>query len=123
MKAKRNPERRQWNLLFFTHTIMWLIGWGVGIHITSISDYSETFVAGLFLLMWTILFAVHASVFYYTKGRGDSAERERQAYRDGFNDAMRHLQNADAPAFAHPLALDEDGELVELPLESKRKRS
>jgi hypothetical protein len=120
MKAKRNPERRQWNLLFFTHTIVSLIVWGFGIHFVSVLDFDGSFITAVFLLLWTILFVVHASVFYYSKGRGDSAERERQSYRDGFNDALRYLQAE--PRATHHLEMDEDGELVELPMENKRKR-
>jgi hypothetical protein len=121
MKQKRTSERRRWNLLLFTHTIVWLMGWGLGIHIASISDYSQTFVAALFLLMWTLLFVIHIGAFYYTKGRADATDRERLSYRDGYNDAIRELMNSDRAFDARHLTLDEDGELVEIQPESKRK--
>jgi hypothetical protein len=121
MKEKRSSRRANGGGYFFLHTVVWLIGWGFGIHFASVLDYNGSFVTGLFLLLWTILFVVHASVYYSSKARSDSAGRERQAYRDGYNDAMRELMIADHTDAPRRLTMDEDGELVEMPLESKRK--
>ncbi len=60
---------------------------------------------------------LHVGATYYQIGRGDISQLEREAYRDGFADAMNQLGS---PAERiERLALDDEGELVELP---KRKR-
>ncbi len=69
------------------------------------------------LLIWTPIMLLHVGATYYQIGRGDISKLERDAYRDGFADAMRQLG---APQERiERLALDDEGELVELP---KRKR-
>jgi hypothetical protein len=74
------------------------------------------------LLFWTGLLLLHVGATYYQRGRGSISQIERDAYRDGFADAMRQLgSQADA---VERLSLDDEGELVELPMQppAKRKR-
>ena len=70
------------------------------------------------LLFWTPILLLHVGATYYQIGRGDISKLEREAYRDGFADAMKQLGSPSERI--ERLALDDEGELVELP---KRKRS
>jgi hypothetical protein len=124
VKEKRAPEQHNRNLLLFLHTILWLPGWVIGIYLISIPTFSAAFVA-LVLLLWTLLFMIHLSLHYYAKGRSDGAEGERQAYRDGYNDAVRAIMNPDRSYEARRLMVEtseDDGELIDWQPQGKRKR-
>lgn len=71
------------------------------------------------LLLWTPLLLVHTAVTYYLRGRSGISRLEREAYRDGYADAMR--QTGERPEPIGRLALDEDGELVDIPVKYKRQ--
>jgi hypothetical protein len=118
MKAKNDPRRSQ-RLLLFTHTLLWLIGWGFGIYFAA--DLSS-FIPGFVLLIWTLIFIFHCILYLTSADRTDAVDRERQAYRDGFNDALRHLQSQGTPRYEPAHLLEEDAELLEWEAEGKRKR-
>jgi ABC-type transport system involved in cytochrome bd biosynthesis fused ATPase/permease subunit len=119
MKEKENPRRSQ-RLLLFLHTLLWLISWGFGIYFAPIM---YTFIPGIVLFFWTLVFILHCLFYATSASRANAHERERQAYRDGFNDALRHLQDQDISRFQPTHRLDEDDELIEWEAESKRKHS
>jgi hypothetical protein len=113
-----NGAQRAWKVLLIVHLICYEI-----FFIFSIDGFKfggdyvyQYFIA---LLFWTPILLLHVGVTYYQTGRGDITALERKAYRDGFADAVRQLE--DRSYNAQRLALDDEGELVELP--EKRKRS
>lgn len=62
---------------------------------------------------------LHIGAHYFHAGRGDISRIEREAYRDGFADAVRQLDRR--PDALERLTLNDEGELVEF--QEKRKRS
>jgi hypothetical protein len=77
----------------------------------------------LLALFWTPVLFFHVGAHLYLAGRSDAGAGERQAYREGFHDGARY--SADDVYDARPrrrLEIDEDGELVDFPLEGKQKR-
>jgi hypothetical protein len=72
------------------------------------------------LLVWTVLLFAHVGVTFYYSGRGDITRLERDAYREGYTDAVR--QFSDRPYEARRLALDDEGELIEVPEEKPKRR-
>ena len=122
MKEKDNPRRSQ-RLLLFTHTLLWLIGWGFGIHFVAVLDYNGSLITGIILFFWTLIFILHCLLYSTPANRTNALEQERQAYRDGFNDALRQLQNQGISRYESAHLLEEDDELIEWEPEGKRKRS
>ena len=81
----------------------------------------------LLALFWIPVLLFHVGAHLYLAGRSDVGSGERAAYREGFRDGVRY--SADDGYYdgydARPrrrLEIDEDGELVEFPLEGKQKR-
>ena len=74
----------------------------------------------IILLFWLPILLLHVGVTYHQLGHGDISRLERDAYREGFADAAR--QFADRSYDAPQLALDDEGEFVELPEKRKRVR-
>lgn len=74
-----------------------------------------------FALLWIPFLLIHVGAHLYFAGRSDGGATERQVYREGFRDGARH--SSEDGYDTRRLMLDEDGELVELPLENKQKRS
>ena len=121
MKVKDDPRKPQ-RLLLFTHTLLWLIGWGFGIHFAAVSTYNGSLISSIILFFWTLVFILHCLFYATSASRADAHERERKAYREGFSDALRHLQKQDDFRYEPIHMLDEDGELTEWEPEGKRKR-
>lgn len=91
-----------------------------------IRNYAAIYAQQIFLaLFWIPVLLVHIGAHLYLAGRSDVGSGEREAYREGFRDGARY-STADDAYEARPrrhLEIDdEDGELVEFPLEGKQKR-
>lgn len=111
-----NGSQRISKLLLWLHSIAYVILFVYAIDAFKFGSYyvHDYFIV---LLFWTPILLLHVGATYYQIGRGDISKLERDAYRDGFADAMRQL--GAPPERIERLALDDEGELVELP---KRKR-
>ncbi len=77
-------------------------------------------------LIWTAAFIMHGWTYFLGKVREAKAVRgstsiqdERQAYRDGFNDAVRMIR--DGQDMPNRLMIDDDGELIDERAAGKRK--
>ncbi len=119
MRKKPGGEQRVWKTLLLIHVLCYeaffiyaLDSFKFGYWYTTQQDF-------IILMIWSLILMLHLAVTYYHSGRGDISRLEREAYRDGFADAMRQLGNR--PDAVERLALDDEGELVELPV-AKRKR-
>lgn len=122
MSRKPAGEQRVWKILLLIHIICYEI-----FFIYSIDGFKfgASFVHDYFiiLLFWTPILLLHVGATYYYGGRADLSRLEREAYRDGFADAVRQLGSH--PDAIERLALDDEGELVEMPVQpsvAKRKR-
>lgn len=124
MPEKRKNGRRGWNLLLAVHLFVYVIAWIIALSLISTmwtahfgADYLA-FIAGV--LLWLPVLALHTGAYIYTGRRQhvSSPDAERQAYRDGFVDAMERL--ADRTYEESRLRLDDEGELIELPEKHKR---
>lgn len=72
----------------------------------------------MILFLWTPLFLLHVATHFHHAGGANAVMRERQAYRDGFADAMN--QRSSPPDVIDLLSLHDEDELLEVP--EKRKR-
>lgn len=114
-------QRRRWNiweLLLLTHLVLY----GAFFVITlSRFNYYLYVTQNNFtiLLFWTPLLLIHTAITYYQRGRGDISRLEREAYRDGYADAARQLGRRNEPI--ERLGLDDEGELVDMPVKYKRR--
>jgi len=113
-------QRRRWNvleLLLLTHLVLY-----GAFFVIALTNFNYVWYSSqnnfIILLFWTPLLLIHTAVTYYQRGRGDISRLEREAYRDGYADAMRQLGGRNEPA--ERLALDDEGELVEMPVKYKR---
>ncbi len=104
------------NLWFTAHVIFYgLLG------LITIFSYNSMFSTpfGPIFAFWTIFFFLHMRSYYLHLGRGGGIRDERQAYRDGFNDAIHMIRSGnDVP---NRLMIDDDGELIEETEPEKRK--
>lgn len=116
----RKNERRGWLLLLLIHLICYASFFIIALANFNYVWYSSqnNFIA---LLLWTPLLLLHVGAHYYHAGRGDISRIERDAYRDGYADAMRQL--GDKSASFERLALDDEGELVDLMEKRKHHQS
>ena len=124
MPDQRKSQRTGWNLLLGIHLGAYLIIWFLALNGLAHFDidefnttYSHVITAAL---VWLPILAAHLLAYLYTGRRRQLAPGmavERQAYRDGFADALRQLP--DPTAAVERLGLYDEDELVELP---KRKR-
>ncbi len=120
MSQKRTHRLEAANLLLAVHLLFYTIMWGIAIYgsVVGLSPnmYSYRNLA-VVALLWLPVLALHSVLYLRTAAR-TTPDAERQAYREGFTDAMGRL--ADQSYDAHRLRLDDEGELVEF--EGKRKR-
>ncbi len=117
-KHKRSAGQQLSQIVLMLHGLLYTLGWGLAFY-TILRGGSSMY--QLIIMVWSLLLIVHVGVHFYFNGQNaqvETTEIERQAYRDGFADAMRQLQQEQGSSSR--LALDEDGELVEF--HSKRKR-
>ncbi|MDX2159986.1 MAG: hypothetical protein SF162_01550 [bacterium] len=117
------------NLAFAIHTFVYGAIFAVALLSSTSNGYNgfETLA-----LVWTIPYLLHVRGFYTSGQRVNTTDLERQAYRDGFNDAMRQMARQAAEAershdrYESRMTLDDDGELLEADeidyAYSKRKR-
>ncbi len=121
MPKKRSNRRRAWDLLLAVHLLLYTLAWVMAIYGMLLApplymmDYRNV---AVIVLLWLPALAVHVSL-YANVARRESPDSERQAYREGFADAMERL--ADRSYDVSRLTLDDEGELVEVDL-PKRKR-
>jgi hypothetical protein len=108
-------EQRLWKLLLLIHLICY-----EAFFIIALSNFNTVWYTSqnnfIILMFWTPLLLLHVGATYYYSGRGNISRVERDAYREGYADAMR--QFSDRSYDASRLTLDDEGELVEV----KRKR-
>lgn len=89
-----------------------------------VNDWPRAFIP--MYLIWTAAFIMHGWTYFLGKIREAKAARgsnsiqdERQAYRDGFNDAVRMIR--DGQDMPNRLMIDDDGELIDEQAAGKRK--
>ena len=112
-----NGSQRIWKSLLLIHIICYEAFFIYALDSFKFSHWWSTQNYFIILMFWTLILLLHVGATYYQIGRGDIGKLERDAYRDGFADAVKQLGS---PADRiERLALDEEGELVEVP---KRKR-
>ncbi len=115
MRGRQISEQRWWKIFLLIHLICYEI-----FFLYALFDFTMWYSPQrefAILLLWTPALLIHVAATYYQIGRGEISKVERDAYREGIADAMKQLG---APAERiERLALDDEGELVELP---KRKR-
>jgi hypothetical protein len=117
MRKKPGGEPRAWKILLLIHMICFEAFFIYALDSFKFGYWYATQNHFIILLFWSLILLLHVGVTYYHAGRGDISRLEREAYRDGFADAVRQLnQRSDS---VERLMLNDEGELVELP---KRKR-
>ncbi|MFN8527661.1 MAG: hypothetical protein U0670_03515 [Anaerolineae bacterium] len=115
--------------LIVGHTLAYGFVWFFTLLGAIIGDYSSIpnwWV--VMLLVWSAAYMLHGMSFMAARGRVGSTGDDRQAYRDGYQDAMRNIlamQERDhvERRYDRRLMIDDEGELLELMEEGKRKRS
>ena len=114
-------QRTGWNLLLGVHFGAYLIIWFLALNGLAHFDldefnttYSHVITAAL---VWLPILAAHLVAYLYTGRQRQIPDAHRDAYCDGFADALRQLP--DPTAAVERLGLYDEDELVELP---KRKR-
>ncbi len=127
MNSYQRPEQRRhwlWNTLIILHYVLYGLGWVLAMLFAMRGGFwGETFPLFL-MLFWVPVLVGHTALHFYMTGRGDSRANERQAYADGFTEAVNRLTEKRKPLDADEIAwrLGEDGELFEEPLKYKRER-
>jgi hypothetical protein len=119
MGKNLSRERQIWKLLLLIHLICYEIFFIYTVDGFKFGSSSYVHQYVIALLFWTPILLLHVGATYYQIGRGDISALEREAYRDGFADAVRQLGNR--PDALERLTLADEDELLELP--EKRKRS
>jgi hypothetical protein len=113
----KDNERRWWQLLLIIHLICYEV-----FFIIALSNFNYVWYTSqnnfIILLLWTPLLMLHVGATYYQRGRGDISRLEREAYREGYADAMHQLEARGEPI--KRLGLDDEGELVEFREKEKR---
>lgn len=106
-----------WKILLCIHLVAYL-----GFFIAALSTFNQIWYASqnnfIILLGWTVLLLAHVGTHFYYAGRAQVGALERQAYRDGFADAVRQLSRTSQGI--ERLTLEDDEDYFELP--EKRKR-
>lgn len=125
MSKQQKYTRRGWNLALASHVFVYLIMWLLALYALSVLpavnfSYDHThFIAAV--MLWLPILALHV-IAHVSSGRQiSSLENEREAYREGFADAVRQFANRQD--MVERLALDEDDELLELLEKPKRAHS
>lgn len=115
MTTERQRIRR--DFLMALHTIAYGLIWvsAFNLSLRGSSDFAFITIA----LAWTLVYVMHVRQYQREKALRDVKFDERQAYREGFNEAVRMMQSHDAPPAR--LTLDDDGELIDEPPQEKRK--
>lgn len=127
MQSEHTPEsptRLRQRKLFVLHLVIYAIAW-VGVLLdavtTSYGYQPITDFPMFYLMLWTPLVMGHIYFFLRATARQPSIEDDRASYREGFRDAVQMLRDQGEDDLIERLGLDEEGELVPLSVE-KRKR-
>ncbi len=119
MNRKTSPEWRLWKSLLLIH-----IAGYEAFFIASLANFNSVWYAAqnnfIILLFWTAILLLHVGMHYYHLGRSGLGTLERQAYRDGFADAVRQLANRQDGIDRR--ALNDESELLEIVEKPKRDR-
>ncbi len=124
MPQKLNRGRQVGNLLLAAHLSIYALVWFIAVSSVMTTFrliYSPSLTQNIAIaLFWLPVLALHLLLYVRARRSGEHVlpDVERQAYREGFADAMERL--ADRSYDVSRLALDDEGELVEI--EGKRKR-
>jgi hypothetical protein len=123
MSLKPSPERRLWNLFMILHGVTYTFFWAAAIYqVMRMDGYNLQVSVLQLVLFWLPLFILHVATHAYYLSRAQSGEGERQAYREGYSDAM-HYKPKHVLEDADNLYLSDDGELIELPIQAQEKSS
>lgn len=118
MSQKPGDTRRVWKILLLIHAIVYEAFFIYALDSFKFGSWYSTQQYFIILMFWSLILLLHTSATYFQIGRGDISRIERDAYRDGFADAVRQLgSRADR---VERLMLDDEGEMVEMG--EKRKR-
>lgn len=118
-KLKKPPRRGR--RLLAAHTIIYLVLWATAIHAIAMlpvvgfsHDYTQ-FIA--MVMLWLPFFLTHLAVYFWRRPPALTREQDREAYRQGFTDAVRLLPNIRQTDAAERLAImdDESSESIEKP--------
>jgi hypothetical protein len=118
--SKMPGVQRGWKILLLIHVICYEAFFIYAIDSFKFGAYYPQQYL-VILMVWSLILMLHVGVTYYQNGRGDISRLEREAYRDGFADAVRQLGHRNDTAERLMLDDEGDGELVEF--HEKRKRS
>jgi hypothetical protein len=124
LPEKHRNKRGSWNILLGVHLGAYLIVWFFALHGIAnfdLAEYTATYSHVITAaLVWLPVLAVHLAVYLYMGKQEHIPDGERQAYRDGFADAMRQFR--DHGDTVERLALDDEGEAEWVEVPEKRKR-
>lgn len=131
MSKKTGETRNIWKILLLIHTIVYEAFFIYAIDSFKFSSWYTTQQYFIILMIWSLILLLHVGATYHHVGRGDISKLERDAYREGFADAVRQFGSPAEmverlPLNQRQMALDDEGELVEMPVQvsaAKRKRS
>lgn len=118
---KRDPEQRLWRWFLMLHAIIFAGVWAGGLYELVAYPYLISKFFAPVALLWVPFFLLHMAAYSFYAGRRGSAEKERQAYREGVADALRQLR-ATMPERAQRLSIQEEEELFNAAEPEKRKR-
>ena len=112
--SKPQKEQRLPKLLFNAHTFIYL---GV-LTVALLSSFGTWFGFNPFTAMavvWSFVYLVHSRTYYMSTARSTHEVDARQAYREGYKDAMREaglMTDVQQPQVPARVWLDDEGELV-----------
>jgi hypothetical protein len=105
-----------WGILLVIHLVCYgtFFIWAID----RIKHGNEPQASFIILLFWMVALLIHVSTHFHFRAQGGLKSLERTAYREGFADAVRQL--ADRPDAVQRLALNDNGELLEIVEKPKR---
>ncbi len=115
MTTERQRIRR--DVLMALHTIAYGLLWVSAFNLSLRQADVHSLIP--IALAWALVYVMHVRQYQREKALRDVKVDERQAYREGFNEAVRMMQTREE--IPTRLALDDDGELIEEPAQEKRK--
>lgn len=123
---QRHSQRRYWlwNTLIILHYVLYGLAWLFAMAVTMRGSFWGDVFPLFLMLFWVPVLVGHTALHFYLSGRGDARNNERQAYADGFTEAVNRLTEKRKPLDPDEIAwrLGEDGELFEDIPKYKRER-
>ena len=120
---KTDVERRLWGGVLIAHGVIFTIFWILlFVSLMKFPSFDSDVTAYIVMLLWLPFLLAHVAAYFFYAGRKDSSALERRAYRDGFADGRRDHVRTDDDYDTRHLAIDDEGELVEIGEAGKRKR-